>query len=121
MDPQTPNPTGTLDPQKTASGLDPNVAAALSYALGWLTGLAFYFTEPANKFVRFHAMQSIIVFGVLTALSVLLQVIPILGLLVVIFILAPVSAVLWLLLMFKAYNGERFKLPIAGDIAQQQE
>lgn len=121
MDPQTPVTPGALDPEKTASGLEPNVAAALSYALGWLTGLAFYFTEPANTFVRFHAMQSIIAFGALTALSVLLQVIPLLGILVVIFLLVPISAVLWLLLMFKAYNGERFKLPIAGDIAEQQQ
>lgn len=120
MDPQLPS-SPTLDPQKTASGLEPNVAAALSYGLGWLTGLAFYFTEPVNKFVRFHAMQSIVVFGGITVLCVLLQVIPFLGLLVVIFLVIPVSAVLWLLLMFKAYNGERFKLPLAGDIAEQQQ
>ena len=48
---------------KTSSGLDENVAGALSYALGWITGLGFLLTEPANKFVRFHALQSVIVFG----------------------------------------------------------
>jgi uncharacterized membrane protein len=121
MTPETQNALDPPDSQKTASGLDPNVAAALSYALGWVTGLLFYLTEPANTFVRFHAMQSIVVFAALSALCVLLQVIPLLGLLVVIFMVIPISAVLWLLLMFKAYNGERFKLPIAGDIAEQQQ
>jgi uncharacterized membrane protein len=112
----------TMDPQpeKTASGLDPNVAAALTYALGWVTGLIFYLTEPENRAVRFHAMQSIVVFGALSAICVLLQVIPLLGILMVVFLVIPISAILWLLLMFKAYNGEHFKLPIAGDIAEKQ-
>ena len=112
----------TMDtqPKKTASGLDTNVAAALSYALGWVTGLLFFLTEPENREVRFHAMQSIVVFGALSAICVLLQVIPLLGILMVVFLVVPVSAILWLLLMFKAYNGEHFKLPIAGDIAEKQ-
>lgn len=106
--------------KKTASGLDPNVAAALSYALGWVTGLVFYLTEPENREVRFHAMQSIVVFGALSLICVLLQVIPLLGILMVVFLVIPVSAIIWLFLMFKAYNGEHFKLPIAGDIAEKQ-
>lgn len=105
---------------KTASGLEPNVAAALSYALGWLTGLVFYLTEPQNRFVRFHAMQSIIVFGALSLLCIFLQIIPFLGILTVIFLVIPLSALLWLFLMFKAYQGAHFKLPIVGDIAEQQ-
>jgi uncharacterized membrane protein len=105
----------------TSSGLDPNVAAALSYGLGWITGLVFLATEPANKFVRFHAMQSTIVFAALSVLSILLPaVVPILGMLAVVFIVVPASAVLWLLLMFKAYQGEHFKLPYVGDIAEQR-
>jgi uncharacterized membrane protein len=105
---------------KTASGLDENVAAALSYSLGWLTGLGFLLTEPDNRFVRFHAMQSTIIFGALSLLCILLQVIPILGILLVLFLVIPVSAILWLILLFKAYQGERFKFPIAGDIADQK-
>jgi uncharacterized membrane protein len=112
---------GTMEnTEKTASGLDANVAAALSYALGWLTGLGFLLTEQENRFVRFHAMQSTIIFGVLSALCILLQAIPLLGILIVVFIIVPVSAILWLILMFKAYQGERFKFPIAGDIAEQR-
>ena len=45
--------------EKTASGLDANLAAALAYALGWVSGLVFLLTEHDNKFVRFHAMQSV--------------------------------------------------------------
>lgn len=105
---------------KTASGFEPHVAGALSYALGWITGLAFLLTEPSNSFVRFHAMQSTIVFAGLSVLCLLLQMIPLLGMLVTVFLVIPASAVLWLLLMFKAYQGERFKLPIAGDMAEQR-
>ena len=105
---------------KTASGLDPNVAAALSYALGWVTGLLFLLTEPNDRFIRFHAMQSTIVFAALSVLCVLLQMVPLLGMLVTVFLVVPASAVLWLVLMFKAYQGERFKLPVAGDMAEQR-
>jgi len=48
---------------KTIGGLDENVGAALAYAFGWVTGAAFLLLEPSNKFVRFHAWQSVIVFG----------------------------------------------------------
>ena len=112
--------TEVSDPDKTVSGMDANVAAALSYTLGWITGVLFLLTEPQNRFVRFHAMQSTIVFLALSVACVLLQAIPILGMLVAVFFLIPLSAILWLVLMFKAYQGERFKLPIAGDMAEHR-
>lgn len=96
------------------------MAAALSYALGWITGIAFLLTERTDPFVRFHAMQSTIVFATLSVACVLLQSIPFLGLLLAVFIVIPLSAVLWLILMYKAYRGERFKLPFVGDIADQR-
>jgi uncharacterized membrane protein len=105
---------------KTSTGLDPNVAGALAYGLGWVTGIIFLVAEPGNRFVRFHALQSIIVFGALSALTILLQVIPLVGMLIAVFLVVPLSAVLWLVLMFKAYQGEKFKLPIAGDMAEQR-
>jgi len=80
----------------------------------------FLLSEPEHKFVRFHAMQSTIVFAALSVLCVLLQMIPLLGMLVTVFLVIPASAVLWLLLMFKAYQGERFKVPVAGDMAEQR-
>lgn len=106
--------------QKTSSGFDENVAAALAYSLGWVTGLAFFLTESNNRFVRFHAMQSIIVFLALSVALVVLRSVPLLGMLLVVFLVVPLSAVLWLVLMFKAYQGERFKLPIAGNMAERR-
>ena len=106
--------------EKTSTGLDANVAAALAYGLGWVTGLVFLAMERENRFVRFHAMQSTIVFGSLSLAFVLLQSIPLLGLLLSVFIVIPLSAVIWLLMMFKAYQGEHYKLPIAGDMAEQR-
>jgi uncharacterized membrane protein len=110
-----------MEKTKTASGLDENVAAALTYALGWITGAGFLLIEPSNKFVRFHAWQSVIVFG---ALSIAWFVSLSLGLIFWFFafvVIPPLSAVLWLLLMFKAYRGEHYKLPFAGEIAEQRE
>jgi uncharacterized membrane protein len=104
----------------TTSGLDANVAAALAYAVGWVTGAAFLFFEQENRFVRFHAMQSVIVFGALSLAWIVALSVPFLGLLVAIFVIPPVSAVLWLLLMYKAYRGERYKVPGAGDMAEQR-
>jgi uncharacterized membrane protein len=106
--------------KSTTSGFDENVAAALAYGLGWITGIIFLVTEPANKFVRFHAMQSTIVFLALSVLTFVLQVVPFLGMLIAVFFVIPLSAVLWLVLMFKAYQGERFKLPVVGDMAEQR-
>lgn len=108
--------------EKTAGGLDPHVAGALTYLLGWITGIAFLLLEPANKFVRFHALQSVLVFGTLSVVwVVVMSTIPILGLVIGLVLIPWLSVVLWLLLMYKAYRGERFKLPIAGEIADQRE
>jgi uncharacterized membrane protein len=102
----------------TASGIDANLAAALAYAVGWVTGLAFYFFEQDNKFVRFHALQAIIVFGSLSVAWMIALSVPILGWIVAFLVIPPVSAVLWLVLMYKAYRGERFKLPIVGEFVE---
>jgi uncharacterized membrane protein len=103
--------------EKTSTGLDANVAAALSYLVGFVTGIIFLLVEKEDKFVRFHAMQSTLVFAGIVGVDILLQLVPILGALVVVFIVIPVSAILWLLLMFKAYQGEEFKLPLVGQMA----
>jgi uncharacterized membrane protein len=106
--------------EKTSTGIDANLAAALSYFLGFVTGIIFLLVEKENKFVRFHAMQSTLVFIGIVGVDILLQIVPILGALVVIFVVIPASAVLWLLLMFKAYQGEEFKLPLVGQMAAER-
>jgi len=100
--------------------MDANIAAALSYLVGFVTGVIFLLLEKENKFVRFHAMQSTILFAGIVAIDILLQLVPILGALVVIFVVIPASAILWLLLMFKAYQGEEFRLPLIGDMAAER-
>jgi uncharacterized membrane protein len=106
-----------LHTEKTSTGFDANVAAALSYLVGFVTGIIFLLVEKENKFVRFHAMQSTLVFIGIVAVDILLQIVPILGALIVIFVVIPASALLWLLLMYKAYQGEEFKLPLVGQMA----
>ena len=103
--------------ERTSTGLDANVAAALSYLVGFVTGIIFLVVEKENRFVRFHAMQSTLLFAGLVAVNILLQIVPFLGQLVFVFVIMPLSAVLWLLLMFKAFQGDEFKLPLVGQIA----
>jgi uncharacterized membrane protein len=117
----TGTPGGTVPENKTRTslGVDANVAAAGAYMLGWITGIALLLVERDNRFVRFHAMQSTLVFGVLSVAWFLFLSIPILGWLISFIVIPPVSAVLWLILIFKAYQGEHFKLPVAGDMAER--
>jgi uncharacterized membrane protein len=103
--------------EKTSTGFDANVAAALSYLVGFVTGIIFLLLEKENRFVRFHALQSTLLFAGIVAIDILVQIVPILGALVVVFIIVPASAVLWLLMMFKAYQGEEFRLPFIGQFA----
>jgi uncharacterized membrane protein len=80
----------------------------------------FLLTERENRFVRFHAMQSTLLFLAIVAVDVLLQLLPIIGALIVIFVVIPASAILWLILMFKAYQGDEFSLPVVGRLAAER-
>jgi uncharacterized membrane protein len=104
---------------KTSSGLQENVAGFLCYVLGWVTGIIFLIIEPNNKFIRFHAVQSIIVFGAYMVISLIFGWIPYIGLIIRI-LLGVTAFILWIVLMLKAYHGQMYKLPIAGDIAEKQ-
>jgi uncharacterized membrane protein len=116
--------------EKSSSGLEANIAAALSYLLGPITGVIFFAIEKESPFVRFHAMQSIVtgvaVFALWIVYSIIasvLLVIPFLGWIVLLLLWAAMTLgllVLWVLLMIKAFQGDRFKLPYLGDIAEKQ-
>lgn len=93
--------------------------AAASYLLGFITGIIFLLLEKENKFVRFHAMQSTILFGGIFVVNIALGFIPILGWLVGL-ILSFVAFILWIVLMWKAFQGETYKVPYVGDLAEQQ-
>lgn|SRR5512146_3053255 len=117
-------------PAVAQSGLSENTAATLSYVLGWLTGIVFFLIDK-RPYVRYHAAQSMVTFGGLHAIRIALGitfgvgwwfpgahasrfffVLPLLG------ILGLLSFVLWIYCMVKAHQGERFRLPIAGEIAE---
>ena len=102
----------------TSTGLQPDAAALLSYLAWFITGILFYAMEKENRFVRFHAMQSIVTFGFFWTLIIILFFIPIVGWIILPFVMLA-SLMLWIFLMVKAYQGELFKLPIAGDIAEK--
>lgn len=104
--------------EKTGMGLEQNVAGLLCYVLGWVSGLVFFLLEKENIFVRFHAMQSIIVFGALTIIGFILGAIPLLGWIIG-WLVSILAAILWIVLMVKAYQNVWFKLPVAGDMAEK--
>ncbi|MGI2335084.1 MAG: DUF4870 domain-containing protein [Dehalogenimonas sp.] len=100
-------------------GLEPNVAALLCYLFGWVTGIIFFILEKDNKYVRFHALQSIIVFGVLSVAGAVLGGMPFFGKLFEAGV-GIITLVFWIILMVKAYQGEKYKMPWAGDFAEKQ-
>lgn len=131
-DPGTPHelderPTAT--PPVAGTGLEPNVAGALSYLLGALTGVLFLVIDGQRPFVRFHAMQSIvltvamvILWIVLGVLGMVLAVIPIIGWLIGLLMSLGLSLgglILWLYLMYRAWSGDEWEVPIIGKYARQ--
>jgi uncharacterized membrane protein len=104
--------------QKSSTGLDENVAGFVCYLFGFITGIVFLVVEKKSNFVRFHAMQSTITFLSLFIISLIVGMIPIIGLLV--YPIWILSLVLWLLLMVKALQGERYSLPIVGKMAEEK-
>lgn len=105
--------------EKTSIGLTENVAGLLCYALGWISGIAFFLIEPENKFVRFHAIQSIVVFGALNIVGIILGWIPVIGA-VFSWIIPVLGFILWIVLMVKAFQGTKYKLPWAGNFAEKR-
>lgn len=104
---------------QSSTGLDSNVAAALAYLLGCVSGIALLVVERQDRFVRFHAMQSTLTFVAVLFVGLILGSLPILGwLLSAVFYLGV--SVVWIVLMFKAFTGQRFKLPYIGEMADRQ-
>lgn len=118
---------------KTVFGLDENIAAALANATFGIFGAIALVSERENKFVRFHAMQAIIVFfglsivsGIISLMTGVLGSIPFIGGLVSVpfgivrFVVGLVTAVAWLYLTFSAYSGKIAKVPMIGDAVLRQ-
>ena len=110
-------------PAASSEGLAENVAGLLCYAVGWVTGIIFLLIDK-RPFVRFHAAQSIVVFGALMILRIGLGIIMGIGGFVgfglwalISMVLGLLGVILWILLMIKAYQHELFRVPIAAPIA----
>jgi uncharacterized membrane protein len=100
------------------TGLQENLSGALCYLLGWVTGLIFWFVEPDKKFVRFHAMQSIIASVVLMIIYFIFSWVWIIGW-IISGLVGLLAFILWIVLMIKAYQGQMYKLPVIGDLADK--
>ena len=104
---------------KSSTGMEPNLAGLLAYVLGVVSGLVFFLIEKENTFVKFHAMQAILLSLTLFVLGFVLMFIPAFGWILGVLINLGGLA-LWIVCMIKAYQGEWFKRPVIGDIAAQQ-
>jgi uncharacterized membrane protein len=125
--------------RETESGLDENVAGALSYLFGFVTGLIFYLIEEDNPYVRFHAAQSMVATGLLFVAYVGLSIVGtvvstvlfsststffvgsilslVLGLIWLVVALGTFA--IWVYLMVRAYQGETPRVPIAAGVADE--
>jgi uncharacterized membrane protein len=119
--------------EKSSTGLDVNVASALCYVFGLVSGVIFFAIETQSRVVKFHGLQSMLmsvaVMVVYIAYSVLWAImsrVPVLGWLAGIFgflgwaVLMLAFLGLWIYCLVKAFGGERFKLPYIGEIAERQ-
>jgi len=109
--------------------MDEKVAGLLCYLGIWITGIIFYFIDKRPS-VQFHAKQSIVVFGGLTVIRYVLGIFLATSLIAggwaffslagaIFSLLYLLGIVLWIILMIKAYQGERFRVPVAADIAEK--
>lgn len=124
---ETTTPPGAAP--NSSTGLATNVASLLTYVLGWVTGLVFLLIEKKDETVRWHAAQSFVVFlGVtvvffaLSIIGIILAMLPFLHFLTwpLMGLLFPILQlgvfVLWILLMVKAYQGQKMELPFVKDL-----
>jgi uncharacterized membrane protein len=115
--------------QAAQSGMSENVAGFLCYLVGWVTGLIFFLIDK-RPFVRFHAAQSMVVFGGLHVILIALGIFfgagfmfrggfGVVGVWSALYgLINLVAFILWILLMVKAYQHQKFEVPIAGNIAK---
>lgn len=103
----------------TATGLPENTEAALAYVLGWVSGLILLLLNKESKVVKYHAWQSLILFGLLHITSIVIGLIPLLGLVILPFF-GLASFVLWLVMIVQTYQGKTVNLPIVTDLVKKQ-
>lgn len=130
--------TPATPPAQTSIGLQPNIAGLLCYAAWWITGIIFLVIEKKSQFVKFHAWQSIMTFGILTGVLIIISILGAIvsaiavstfsfGLLqfalvghVVSIIVGLLTVGLWIALMVLTYSGKMWKLPWIGNWAEKR-
>ncbi len=114
------------------TGLAENVASGLCYVLGWLTGIIFLLIDKRPS-VKFHAAQSIVVFGALHVIQIVLGYMFGFGFMfgrggsmaswavagLISSVVGLACLILWILLMVKAFQGEKFRVPVAAEFADK--
>jgi len=113
--PQYAGDAGTYE--ATSLGMRARTAGLLCYLFGWVSGLIFFLLERENHFVRFHAMQSLLFFGILSVLEGIFSYLPFFG--PIGWALGIVMFIGWIVMMVKAHRGEYYKLPLFGDLAER--
>ena len=115
-----------MSEQTMQTGLSDNAASGLAYVT-FIPAIVFLATAPynQNKTIRFHSWQSIFLFVACVAVDVALGVllhIPFLGLMSLVLwpLVGLAFFIVWILCLIKAFNGQQFKLPIIGDLAEKQ-
>ncbi len=119
------------DQEHSSIGLEPNMAAFLSYLLGLIGGILFFSLEKENKFIRFHALQSIFLFVCYFIFAIAVWVFNFMSFFLTnglvfcitfpLFFAVIIGFIItWIIIMIKAYQGEYYKLPIIGNMAEQQ-
>jgi len=127
----TPSEAVVKPEAESSTGMSANVAGLLCYVATWITGIIFVVLEKKSTFVKFHAWQSIMTFGVLTVVQIILSIIGtialttfslglwrfanVLGIIVWVIVVG-----LWIVLMLLAYQGKMWKVPLAGNWAEKQ-
>lgn len=103
--------------KKGSMGLDENIGGMLCYI--FIIGLVFLFMEKENRFIRFHALQAVFLGVFLLLVNIALSFIPVIGWLVSL-LMGPIVLFLVVFMMFQAYKGEYYKLPVLGDMVEKQ-
>ena len=129
--PAKPSETVAKPEAESSTGLSANVAGLLCYVAGWITGIVFVVLEKKSTFVKFHAWQSIMTFGALTVVQIILSIIGSIALVtfapgawlfahVLGIIVWVITVGLWIALILLAYQGKTWKVPWAGNWAEKQ-
>jgi len=104
---------------RSSLNMSENIAALIAYMFGWLSGLILLLVEKESRFVRFHALQSLLFFGAMSLILGVLGRIPVVG-----WVFAIIGGILafgfWIIGMVNAYRGELYRFPIVGDFAARQ-